>query len=181
MPRCTVHQIVDGSHPGLVSLPVPAAEARGITLMADVIVDLIAPDDLEEIVGLYNQIFRPVRDEEHFARRYLGRHNVVQMIARIKHQPVGFALGFELKPRVFFLWFLGVLPAARRQGVASQLLDAMHSWAKQNDYESIRAECFNRHRPMLHLALAHEYDIIGLRWDSDHGDNLILLQKSFVG
>jgi GNAT superfamily N-acetyltransferase len=146
--------------------------------MADVIVDLLAPDDLAEVVWLYNQIFRPPRDAEHFARRYLGRHNILQMLARIKHQPVGFLLGFELKPRVFFLWFVGVLSSERRQGIASQLLDALHEWGRQNDYELIRCECFNPQRPMLHLALNQEYDIVGLRWDHDHGDNLILLQKT---
>jgi GNAT superfamily N-acetyltransferase len=146
--------------------------------MADVIVDLLAPDDLAEVVGLYNQIFRPPRDEEHFARRYLGRHNVLQMVARIKERPVGFLLGFELKPRVFFLWFLGVLASQRRQGIASQLLDALHEWARQNDYELVRCECFNQQRPMLHLALNQEYDVVGLRWDADHGDNLVLLQRT---
>jgi len=146
--------------------------------MADVIVDLLAPDDLAEVVGLYNQIFRPPRDEEHFARRYLGRHNVLQMVARIKERPVGFLLGFELKPRVLFLWFLGVLASQRRQGIASQLLDALHEWARQNDYELVRCECFNQQRPMLHLALSQEYDIVGLRWDADHGDNLVLLQRT---
>lgn len=146
--------------------------------MADVIVDLLAPDDLAEIVRLYNQIFRPARDEEHFARRYLGRHNILQMVARIRDEAVGFLLGFELKPRVFFVWFLGVLPGQRRSGVASQLLDALHDWARNNDYELIRCECFNAQRPMLHLALNQEYDIVGLRWDPDHSDNLILLQKA---
>src|SRR6478735_11512418 len=112
--------------------------------MADVIVDLQAPDDLTEVVSLYNQVFRPSRDEEHFSRRYLGRHNVVQMVARIQERPVGFLLGFELKPRVFFMWFLGVASANLRQGVASQLFEALHSWCRQNDYETIRGECFNR-------------------------------------
>lgn len=145
--------------------------------MADVVIDVLAPEDLQEVTELYNQIFRPSRDEEDFARRYLGRHNVIQMLARISDKPVGFALGFELKPRVFFLWFLGVLGNYRRQGVASQLLDAMHEWARQNEYDSIRCECFNRQRPMLHVTLHNEYDIVGMRWDADHGDNLILLQK----
>jgi GNAT superfamily N-acetyltransferase len=148
--------------------------------MSDVIIDLLAPDDVSVIVQLYNQIFRPPRDEEHFQRRYLGRHNVVQMVARQDQRPVGFALAFELKPRVLFLWFLGVLSGARRQGVASQLLDALHSWARQNDYECVRVECFNRQRSMLHLALNNEYDIVGLRYDHDHGDNLILLQRMLV-
>lgn len=149
--------------------------------MADVIIDLIAPDDLDEVVMLYNQIFRPSRGKDDFERRYLGRHNVVQMVARLSHRPVGFLLGFELKPRLFYIWFVGVLPAHRRQGVASQLLDAGHSWARQNDYESVRIECFNRQRDMLLLALKNEYDVIGLRYDSDHSDNLLLLQKSLVG
>src|SRR5262245_8891613 len=151
-----------------------------VAAMADVIVDLLAPDDVAVIVSLYNQVFRPPRDEDHFLRRYQGRHNIVQMVARMEGRAVGFALGFELKPRVFFLWFLGVLNSHRRQGVASQLLDALHSWARQNDYECIRAEVFNRQRSMLHLALANEYDIVGLRYDHDHGDNLILIQKMLV-
>ena len=87
--------------------------------MADVIVDLIAPDDLAEIVPLYNQVFRPAQDQEHFARRYQGRQNIVQLVARSQDQPVGFLLGFELKPSVFFLWFLGVLPR-RTAGRASR-------------------------------------------------------------
>src|SRR5215471_7383540 len=148
--------------------------------MADVIVDLIAPDDVSVVVSLYNQIFRPPRDEDEFLRRYLGRHNVVQMVARLEGRAVGFVIGFELKPRVFVLWFLGVLNSHRRQGIASQLLDALHHWGKDNDYDSVRVECFNRQRAMLHLALHNDYDVVGLRWDADHGDNLILLQKALT-
>ena len=148
--------------------------------MADVIVDLLAPDDVSVVMHLYNQIFRPPRGEDDFLRRYLGRHNVIQMVARLEGRAVGFVLGFELKPRVFYLWFIGVLSANRRQGIASQLLDAFHHWAKDNDYETVRCECFNRQRPMLHLVLNNDYDVIGLRYDSDHGDNLILLQKTLV-
>ena len=104
----------------------------------------------------------------------------MQMVARLNDRAVGFVLGFELKPRVFFTWFYGVIGPNRRQGIASQLMEALHSWAKQNDYESIRCECFNRQRNMLHLALSHDYDIVGLRWDYDHSENLVLLQKMLV-
>ena len=54
---------------------------------------------------------------------------------------------------------------------------AVHEWAKQNDYESIRFECHNQHRPMLHLAIALGYDIVGIRWDPDRGDNLVIFEK----
>jgi len=39
-------------------------------------------------------------------------------------------------------------------------MEAVHEWARQNDYESIRFECHNQHRPMLHLAIALQYDIV---------------------
>ena len=146
--------------------------------MADAIVDIVGPEDLPEIVRLYNQIFRPARDLESFRRRYRGRYNILQMLARLGEQPVGFFLGFELKPTVFYAWFYGVAPDYRRQGIASQLMDAVHSWAAQNDYHAIRFECHNQHRPMLHLAIAKEYDIVGIRWDPDRGENLVLFEKS---
>jgi len=145
--------------------------------MADAIIEQYDPEELQVVSQLYNQIFRPPRDLDSFRRRFRGRYNVLQLIARIGDRPVGFFLGFELKPNVFFAWFYGVLPEFRRQGIASQLMEAVHSWAQQNEYESIRFECHNQHRPMLHLAIALGYDIVGIRWDPDRGDNLVIFEK----
>lgn len=146
--------------------------------MADAVIDIVGPQDLPVLVNLYNQIFRPPRDVESFRRRFQGRYNVLQMLARVGDRPVGFFFGFELKPTVFFAWFYGVLPDCRRQGIASQLLEAVHDWAHQNEYESIRFECHNQHRPMLHLAIASGYDIVGIRWDPDRLNNLVLFEKA---
>src|SRR5438552_18580892 len=141
--------------------------------MADAIIDLVGPNELPVIVSIYNQIFRPARDVESFRRRFQGRYRVLQLLARLQDRPVGFFLGFELKPTVYFSWFYGVLPEFRRQGIASQLMDAVHAWAKQNEYESLRFECHNQHRPMLHLAIALGYDIVGIRCDPDRRGNLL--------
>src|SRR5438067_11235312 len=103
--------------------------------MADAIIDMVGPEDLPVISQLYNQIFRPPRDVDSFHRRYRGRYNVLQLIARLQNRPVGFFLGFELKPTVFFAWFYGVLNECRRQLIASQLMEAMHSWVRQYYYE----------------------------------------------
>jgi GNAT superfamily N-acetyltransferase len=149
--------------------------------MADAIIDLVGADELPLISKLYNQIFRPGRDIESFRRRFRGRYNVLMLVARLNDQPVGFFIGFELKPDVFFAWFYGVVPEHRREGIASQLMDAVHSWAQQNEYESIRFECHNQHRPMLHLAIELGYDIVGMRWDPDRGDNLLIFEKVLHG
>ena len=146
--------------------------------MADATVDIVGLDELPTIVEMYNRIFRPARDEDSFLRRYRGRFNILQMVARVDDRPVGFFLGFELKPTVYFGWFYGVIPEFRRQGIASQLMDAVHSWARQNEYEFVRFECHNQHRPMLHLAIASGYDIVGIRWDPDRLNNLVIFEKA---
>lgn len=149
--------------------------------MADAVIDVVGVDELPQIVEMYNQIFRPTRTIDSFRRRYQGRYNVLQMVARVREKPAGFFLGFELKPETFFAWFSGVLPEFRRMGIGSQLMEAAHSWAAQHDYESIRLECHNSHRPMLHLAIELGYDVVGIRWDADRGDNLVLFEKSLTG
>jgi GNAT superfamily N-acetyltransferase len=149
--------------------------------MADVVIDIVGPEEMPLIVQLYNQIFRPGRDLPSFDRRFRSRYNILRLVAHLNQRPVGFFLGFELKPSVYFTWFYGVLPECRRQGIASQLMEAVHDWAKQNDYESVRMECHNQHRPMLHLAITSEYDIVGMRWDPDRGDNLVIFEKVLNG
>src|SRR3954470_11019088 len=147
--------------------------------MADAIIDIVGQEDLPTIVELYNQIYRPPRDAESFRRRFMGRYNVLRMIARIKDQPGGFFLGFELKPTAFFAWFYGVLPDFRRQGIATQLMDAVHEWAKDHEYESVRVECHNAARAMLHLSIEMNYMIAGIRWEPERADNLVILEKTF--
>jgi GNAT superfamily N-acetyltransferase len=145
--------------------------------MSEPVITPVGPDDLDLIVELYNQIFRPARTAESFRRRYLGRYNVLQLVAKVDGSPVGFFLGFELKPDTFFAWFYGVLPDERRAGLGSQLMEAAHKWAKDHNYEVMRLECQNTHRPMLHLAIDLNYDIVGMRWDADRNANLVIFEK----
>lgn len=145
--------------------------------MANAKIDVVGPGDLDTIARLYGQIYRPARGIEFFRRRYLGRYNPLMMLATLENQPVGFYCGFELKPNVFFSWLYGVIPDCRRMGIASQLMEAVHSWVAQHEYGVIRFECHNQHRPMLHLAIANGYDVVGIRWDSDRNENLVIFEK----
>jgi GNAT superfamily N-acetyltransferase len=147
--------------------------------MADAIIDIVGQDDLPVIIDLYNQIYRPAKDADSFRRRFRGRYNILRMIARIQDRPVGFFLGFELKPTTFFAWFYGVLPDFRRQGIASQLMDAVHEWAKDHEYESVRMECHNSARAMMHLSIEMNYTIAGIRWEPERADNLVIFEKTF--
>jgi GNAT superfamily N-acetyltransferase len=145
--------------------------------MATAKIDIVGPPDIPMMADLYSEIFRPPQTAEFFRRRFLGRYNVLMLIASLDERPVGFFIGFELKPSVFFAWLYGVIPDCRRSGIASQLMAAVHAWAAEHEYPTIRFECHNQHRPMLHLAIEQGYDIVGIRWDTDRQNNLVIFER----
>lgn len=144
--------------------------------MANAKIDLVGPGEYGLISDLYNAVFKPPVDAAFFEQR-LQHHNSLVMVAELDRQPVGFSCGYELRPSTFYSWLYGVLPDARRLGVATQLMDAEYAWVRNHGYEMIRLECYNNHRPMLILALKRGYDIVGIRWDSRTAENLVVFEK----
>ena len=141
------------------------------------VIDRIDPSDTALMAHMFNQVFRPERTAESFTRRMKSRHNPLFMIARIDNEAVGLYVGLELKPTVHFAWLCGVLPAVRRMGVATQLMHAAMDWARAEGYQSIRFECDNHQRAMLHFGISSGYDIVGIRWDADRSQNLVIFER----
>jgi len=140
----------------------------------------VGAGELALITELHNEVFSPRQTPEFFKRRFQGRHNVSMMVAMVEDRHVGFIIGFELMPSTFFSWLGGVLPEFRRSGVCTQLIQAQHAWAQDNDYQMIRFECNNQHRPMLHLAITQGYDLVGIRWDTASGNNVVIFEKDLT-
>jgi len=144
--------------------------------------EIIIADDklLPQAVELYNKIFRPRRDVDFFKRRFTGRYNILTLLARLDDRPVGFWIGFELKPGMFYHWLGAVSPDHRRQGIGRQLHEAQLDWAKDHGYEYVRCECMNHQREFLHFAISMGYDIAGTRWDSTHADTLVVFERTLA-
>ena len=148
--------------------------------MSEAVIEVVGADQLPLIVEMFNKIFRPAKTLETFQRRYQGRHNVLQLLAKVKGAPAGFFLGYELKPDTFYAWFYGVSNEFRRDGIGSQLMEAAQKWAAEQGYATIRLECYNHVRPMLHLAIDLNYDIVGIRWDPARSENLVIFEKNLT-
>jgi len=148
--------------------------------MAQADISIVTEQQIPMIVELYNAIFRPPENEEYFRRRFQGRYNVLVMLAALDTRPVGFSIGFELKPFVFYNWLTGVHGDFRRKGIGKQLLESEAEWAKNHGYEYLRFETLNRHKPMTHLAIDSGYDVVGTRWDSMRSDLLIQFEKALL-
>ena len=145
--------------------------------MANADIVVVGPGELELISRLYNEVFTPREDEEFFRRRYMGRHNVCMLVGIVEKTHVGFIIGFELTPTTYFCWLCGVLPDFRRAGVATQLMQGLEAWAFEHHYGTIRFECQNQHRPMLHVAITEDYDLVGIRWDPATAQNVVIFEK----
>ncbi len=145
--------------------------------MPEVAIDLINPKDVDLLSHLYNSVYLPERTPESIERRLRCRTEVLALGANIKNEAVGFYIGFELKPSVHYAWTVGVRKDARRMGIASMLMRRAQFWAKERGYTSIRFECQNTHRPMLHFGISEEYEIVGIRWDPDTANNVVIFER----
>ena len=150
--------------------------------MADAIIDMVGPEDLPVIVQLYNQIFRPPRDLESFRRRFRGRYNILHDGG--PHRGTAGRLFPGLRAEADRVFRLVLRRGARLPPPGHRL--AAHGGGprlgpRRTNTSRIRFECHNQHRPMLHLAIALEYDIVGIRWDPDRGDNLVMFEKGLNG
>ncbi len=137
----------------------------------------VGPGELALVAELYNQVFSPPEDAEFFERRFQGRYNVTSMVAMLDDRHVGFIIGFELMPSTFFCWMCGVIPDFRRSGISTQLIQAQQAFAVERNYSIIRFECNNQHRPMLHVAITEGYDLVGIRWDTNSSNNVVIFEK----
>ncbi|MGB0716429.1 MAG: GNAT family N-acetyltransferase [Phycisphaerae bacterium] len=145
--------------------------------MADAKIELIGPGDIEVLVDIYNQVFSPAQDVVFFERRFEARRNVSIMLAVVEESPVGFITGFEMMPTTYFCWICGVVADFRRAGIATQLMQAAQAWATDNNYSIVRFECQNQHRPMLHTAITEGFDLVGIRYDTGTGNNVVIFEK----
>lgn len=130
----------------------------------------------EEVAALEAQI--PEFDRSHavgdIERRIGGRPHLA-LVAKLEEKPVGYKLGYEQRPNRFYSWLGGVLPEARRKGVARALLRHQEQWCGER-YAAIRVRSQNRYRGMMSFLLAEGYEIVAL---STRG--VVTFQKALRG
>ena len=92
-------------------------------------------------------------------------------------QLVGFKVGRSNDPRTFESWVGGVLPNARKQGIASQLARRQEAWCRANGFQFIQTETAHDNAAMLTVNLKEGFCITGTYLD--RGANLkVVLQKA---
>ncbi|NLS13685.1 GNAT family N-acetyltransferase [Vibrio sp. SM6] len=121
---------------------------------------VIRDGQLNEVVALVAQIdeFANKESEASLAERLQNRKYLLR-VAEYRDQTVGFKIGYALDDKTFYSWFGGVVPQARKLGVAQRLLDDQEQWLRARDYRQVRVKSRNRFPAMLRLLIKNGYQI----------------------
>ncbi len=113
-------------------------------------------------------------------RHYLeGERDLLVLLATSNGEDVGYKVGYSFVTRDTYFSFSGaVVPDHRRQGIASALLEAQHTWAKARGYEYVRTHTKNRFRSMLLLNIAAGFDVTGVNAHLPERHHTIVLEKA---
>lgn len=99
--------------------------------------------------------------------------------ARDGGEITAFKLGYRRGEDLFYSWLGGVVPAARRQGLASRLTTMQHEWALSRGYEWIETRTRGANQPMIILNLRQGFEICGFE-TSPEGVSVVTQRKKLT-
>ena len=116
---------------------------------------------LIELAAVNEAIFGFGERAEHLGQ-FLGLQRRVHLVL-VRHgaEPVAFKLGFQHDPGTFESWRGGVLPSARRQGLARRMLAVQHAWCRAAGFAVVQTQTSADNQPMLLLNLQAGFRIVG--------------------
>ena len=130
-------------------------------------------DRFDEVRALNETIF----GESRVIHR-LDRDDLTVLVARRDGRAVGFKVGYGESRTTFYSAKGGVLPEARRQGVARALLAAMEAEARRLGYERFAFDTFpNKHAGMTVLGLAAGFTVTAAGYNAAYRDYRLRFER----
>jgi GNAT superfamily N-acetyltransferase len=90
----------------------------------------------------------------------------------------GFKLGYRRGSALFYSWLGAVHPHSRRQGIARELTQRQHEWAKAQGYRRIETRTRAVNRAMLILNLAAGFEVYG--FENDSSGHAVVSQRKIL-
>ncbi len=134
--------------------------------------------NLAEIFELHKQVpeLKPAAGPDDYQQR-IGERPWLGLIAELAGTPSAFKLGYWQDERSFYSWIGGVVPAARRAGLAKALLLEQERLLRGLGAQLVSVKSMNRYPGMLTLLISSGYRISGLE-GSDPDSLKICFSKS---
>jgi len=88
------------------------------------------------------------------------------LVARREGEAIGFKLGYRRGPQLLYSWLGGVMPEARRSGVAAMLMERQHADAAAAGYRLVETRTRAANSAMIILNLRHGFVVTGFEIDA---------------
>ena len=124
---------------------------------------LVREAALDELTELHAGIpeLKPLSGPVSYQER-IGDRAWLGLVAEVEREAVAFKLGYWLDDRIFYSWVGGVLPTARRLGLARTLLREQERRVTGSGARELRVKSMNRYPGMMQLLLSEGYLITGI-------------------
>ncbi|MFB6076882.1 MAG: GNAT family N-acetyltransferase [Candidatus Nanohaloarchaea archaeon] len=84
------------------------------------------------------------------------------LVARADGDDVGYLIAYDrFGDGSYYVWMPGVVPAFRREGIMSALLDRVTVIAAEQVYDELKIKTRNGRRAMRHLLVGEGFDVCG--------------------
>jgi len=119
-------------------------------------------------------------DADYLIERMAGREGLALHLAHnAQRKALGFKLGYQREPGLFYSWLGGVAPRARGEGIAPALTAAQHAWAREAGYRTIETRSRNNNNAMIVVNLRAGFRITGYEAD-ERGFGMVVQQISLA-
>ncbi|WP_033543890.1 GNAT family N-acetyltransferase [Planococcus sp. CAU13] len=135
--------------------------------------EMMAGDLMDQVVSLHIRIFGSSDD---LAGRMAEKPKLRIDLAMDAEKLVGYKIGYALNREQFYSWLGGVDESHRHQGIARDLMERQHDYARKEGYASVQTHTKNKWRNMLLLNIREGFDVIGTYTDKT-GEPKIILEK----
>jgi GNAT superfamily N-acetyltransferase len=142
------------------------------------IVDRLAPFTegfIDEMIALARRVFAEVSPAR-VAWRMTNMPDLSCFVALAGGAAAGFKIGYAMSEDRYYSWLGGVDPAYRRRGIAAQLMDRQHEWARSRGYRTIETRSDHDNVAMAQVNLASGFVVCGVH--SQPGRTQILFAKT---
>ncbi len=107
--------------------------------------------------------FDRLLENDYYFDKIRSRESLV-LIAKSDASVVGCKVGYDkFQDGSFYSWLGGVIPSARKIGIAKLLASDQEQWAKTKGYKSIKFKTLNRHKTMLIFAIKNGFEIYNVK------------------
>lgn len=144
----------------------PAPNSPAAIDTSDLTIYRVGRDQTDLIRTINEAVF----DSTHVINRF-DHTDLLMLVAEIDGTPVGFKVGYQLREGTFYSAKGGVIDAARRRGVARELLRRMLDIVQSWGYDRFVYDTFpNKHPGMTVLGLSEGFEVIKAGYSPQYED-----------